>query len=177
MRNLNSAFVVLLGLIFATGIRAASADDEQQIRDVFSEHQNGWYEGNLEQILSTMSADFVSYNALSRPTNTWAVGLVGRDAFRDQADQGEGLEQAKNLWDAHPEWQRGHEVLHINIKEGQAIALTQHFSVQPDPEQRETLINEWQSVWMLAREDGTWKITSWISHTWGDQNVYRMPPQ
>ena len=172
MRTIKPAAVILLGLVLVPGAWAAD-DDAQQIRQLFQTHWSGWYEADLEQILSTVTEDLVTYDARGgRPAYTWGVGHVGRGSFRDRiADQ---IVRGKAAWEEHEaQWDRGDEVIHIHIKADHALAVTYQWVSQPDEATNETVVNEWQSVWMLAKEKGVWKITGWVGQVMGDQTVYQ----
>ena len=77
----------------------------------------------------------------------------------------------------HPERLQLSEVLHVNVKDDRAIALTKHASVVPDTTAREYLFNEFESLWMLAKLDGAWKITGFIGQIPGDQKVFKQDPE
>ena len=154
---------------------AGESEDVGQVRDLLYTEMGGFLKGDPDQIISCYASGFVGYGAWGNEPELWTVGIVGLDSLRTQY-AASAVEWAANFA-KHPEWKYGNEVLHIDVKNDRAIALTKHWAAMPDTTARETIVGQHQSVWMLAKNDGEWKITSFIGGITFDQKIWKMPPE
>lgn len=100
---------------------------------------------------------------------------MGLDSLR--AQYGGNAKKAAAWWAWHPEWDGGNEVIHVHVKGDRAIALTKHWGIVPDSTVRENIFDTHQTVWLLARREGAWKITAFIGGVTADQKVWKMLPE
>ena len=155
-------------------VKGGESNDVKQIRALLYKEQEGHIKGDVKQILSCYAPGFVGYRANTAGPELWQVGQVGLDALRKMVSQStKAFERASE----HPEWEFGNEVLHIDVKDGRAIALTQHYARISDPEAREVVFSQFKSTWMLAKNRGAWKITNFIGFVEGGQKVWKLLPE
>ena len=154
---------------------AGESEDVRQVRDLLYKEQQSFIKGDSEQLISCYAPGIVGYRAWGNEPELWAVGVVGLDSLRTQY-AASAVEWA-DILAKHPEWEYGNEVLHIHVKNDRAIALTKHWASMPDTTARETIDGQHQSVWMLAKNDGEWKITSFIGGVTFKQTIWKMPPE
>jgi len=154
--------------------KGGESNEVKQVRELLYKEQEGHIKGDVKQILSCYAPGFVGYNANYEGPELWQVGPVGLDALRKVLSQSTKVLAKMS---EHPEWEFGNEVLHIDAKDGRAIALTQHYGAIPDLEAQEVVAYQFKSSWMLAKNRGAWKITSFIAFVEGQQNVWRLPPE
>jgi hypothetical protein len=152
--------IAVVTLVLTAPAWAGESEDAQKVRALLYKEQDSVMEGDQERLLSCYAPDFVGYLAGGEGPELWQVGIVGLDSLRS-------LYAAKTTdnpsWlKRHPEVRYLNEVLHISIKDDRAIALTQHWSSLPDTTARETLNGMHQSVWMLAKVKGEWKIRAFV---------------
>ena len=133
-----------------------------------------WFRGDPEQIISCYAPDFVGYAANYGGTEVWDVAVGSLDSLRQPVSVSI---QFAATWSRHPEWSRSKEVLHVHTKDDHAIALVHQEAVRPDTTARETTVDTWEDVFMLAKIKGEWKITNVIWRTSGDQMVRRWLPE
>ena len=168
--------IVAVVVLFLTALAwAGESEDTQQVRDLLYKEQDSYLKADTEQLLSCYSPDFVGYWGSGEGPELWSVVVVGLDSLRSQY-----AAQAKQMVDwlaKHPEVTFGNEVVHINIKNDRAIALTQHWATIPDTTARETIAGKHQSVWMLAKINDEWKITSFIGQVILEQTVWKQGPE
>lgn len=151
-------------------------EDIEQVRKILQKEQDGWRKGDQEMVLSCFAPDFVGYAGWWGRLDLISVTHVGLDSLRANYVSTKRLEQEVTNF-SRPGSVHPFEVLHIDVKGDHAIGLTNHVSVVPDKEERETIINKFRSVWMLKKIKGEWKITSFISGVYGEQNVYEQGPE
>jgi len=167
---------VVASVVFAslTTAWAAESADVQQVRDLLYKEQQSFMKGDVEQLVSCYAPDFVGHGWGPDPA-IWRVDIVGLDSLRTQ--YGGSAKKAAAWWARHPEWDGSGEVLHVHVKGDRAIALAKYWGSVPDSTARETLFNIHQTVWLLAKRNGEWKITSFIGGITTDQKVWKMPPE
>jgi hypothetical protein len=68
-------------------------------------------------------------------------------------------------------------VIHVDVKDNHAIAVSRHWGTRRDSTAQETIFNESRSVWMLAKIEGEWKITSALGAVTSDQKVRKWGPK
>ena len=176
-RILRILIIAVVALALTTPAWAGESEEVQQVRNVINKEWEGWYKtGDPEQIVSGYAPGFVGYSAAGgRGPEFWTVGIVGLDSLRSQYAAG-AVDSPGDLA-KHPDWSHGDEVLHVHIKDSHAIALTQQWFAMPDSTNRQTIINEHQSVWMLKKIKEEWKITNWIGMISSKQTVWKWQPE
>ena len=130
----------------------------------------------MKQIMANYAPGFVGYWAQAHTDpEDWVVAITGLDSLRTQYAAGAVAGAAQ--WAEHPEWRQGGEVRHVDVNGDQALMVTKQWYVVPDTTARETIRNEHQSVWMLAKIDGEWKITNWIAGVTASQEFWKWFPK
>ena len=153
---------------------AAESEDVQQVRDLIYKEIEGHHKADPDQIMSCYADGFVGYWADEKEPDRWFIWIVGLDSLRSQyAEGGQSLEEQQSRWPGH---RTGSEVLHVQVVQDRAIASTKGWSSIPDSTARRTLNRRGESGWMLAKQDGEWKITSFVGHT-PDREVILWPPE
>ena len=167
--------VAVVALVVTAPAWAAESEDVQKVRALLYKEQDSYLQGDTEQLLSCYAPGFVSYGAGGQGPELWQVGFVGLDSLRT----GYAVPAANTpSWlQRHPEVRSGNEVLHVSVKDGRAIALTQHWSSLPDTTARETLYTMHQTVWMAAKVGSEWKITGFIGGVKAEQRVWLQGPR
>lgn len=167
---------VITAIILAlfTSAWAGESADVQQVRALLYKEQQSYIKGDVDQLVSCYAPDFVGHGGGPDPA-IWQVGIIGLDSLRTQ--YGGSAKKAAAWWARHPEWDGGSEVLHVHVKGDRAIALTKHWGSVPDSTARETIFNTHQTVWLLAKRNGEWKITAFIGGITTDQKVWKMLPE
>lgn len=167
---------VAVGILIAsvTAAWAAETKDVQQVRDLLYKEQDSYMKGDVDQLVSCYAPDFVGHGWGPDP-GIWRVDVVGLDSLR--AGYGANAARAAEWLARHPEMDGGNEVIHVHVKGDRAIALTKHWSSVPDSTARRNLFHKHQTVWLLARRDGAWKITSFIAGITSEQQVWQVPPE
>lgn len=166
--------VVAILIASITATRAAESKDVQQVRELLYKEQESYIKGDVDQLVSCFAPDFVAHGGGPDP-EIWRVMIVGLDSLK--AQYGGGATRAAAWLARHPELESGNEVLHVHVKGDRAIALTKHWSSVPDSTARQTIFQKHQTVWMLAKREGAWKITSFIGGITASQEVWKMPPE
>jgi len=175
-RVLRILIIATVALVLTAPAWAGESEEVQQVRERLYKEWEGWEKGDPEQIVSGYAPGFVGYFAGGgRGPEFWTVGRVGLDSLRTQY-AANAVERAAT-WAKHPNWSHGDEVLHVHVKDDHAIALTQQWVAMPDSTNRQTIINEYQSVWMLKKIKEEWKITNWISSVSSKQTVWKWQPE
>lgn len=100
---------------------------------------------------------------------------MGTEALRKALDG--GVPQVAAALAKHPDWSWTAEVLHVDVKDGRAIAFNQHRTVETDPAAREDIVNLEQEVVLLAKINGAWKITSSIQGINAAQRIRKWGPE
>lgn len=167
--------IAVVALVLRVPAWAGESEDVQKVRALLYKEQDSYLQGDTERLLSCYAPDFVGYQANGEGPELWRVGIVGLDSLRSRyaADAATAPSWLKR----HPEVQYGNEVVHISVKDDRAIALTQHWSSLPDTTARETRNGIHQSVWMLAKVKGEWRITGFISGTRAKQTIWEQGPE
>ena len=174
-RILYILIIALSCLALSASVWAGEPKEVQEVRELLYREIEGHEKGDPDQIISCYAPGFVGYWAMTEDPEDWGIWVVGLDSLRTKY-----AEPTRNMpaWLArHPEVTFGREVRHVHAMGDHAIAVTKHFNVIPDSTARETIRNEHQSVWMLAKIKGEWKITSWIGGVTGRQQVTKMAPR
>ena len=120
----------------------------------------GWFKLNPDQIFSVFDADnFIGLSAGgSDDPKEWTVNASGRADIRAYADR------AKNAMQNVPEgFQHRAEIQHVHIKGNHVIAVARQWRHTLEEEKNRTVDIDFQSVWMLRKTGGQWKIIGWIS--------------
>lgn len=169
-----TSVVVTILLASITATWAAESKDVQQVQDLLYKEQDSYMKGDVNQLVSCYAPDFVAHGWGPDP-EIWGVGIIGLDSLR--AQYGAGATRSAAWLARHPEVASGNEVVHVHVKGDRAIALTKHWSSIPDSTARETIFQKHQTVWLLARRDGAWKITSFIGGITSQQEVWKMAPE
>lgn len=153
---------------------AGESEDVQQVRNLLYKEQQSFIKGDVDQLLSCYAPDVVGHGWGPDPA-IWRVDIIGLDSLRTQ--YGGNAKKTAAWWARHPEWDGGNEVLHVHVKGARAIALTKHWGTVPDSTARETIFNTHQTLWLLAKREGAWKITSFIGGITAHQEVWKMLPE
>jgi uncharacterized protein (TIGR02246 family) len=167
---------VLLSTLFAVpALWAEEPTDKEQIRQLLQREQEGWLKGDRELVVSCFAPDAAMYDALGGRYHLATVELAGLEAIRnDYASQVDEFAAAAK---AHPDWKHHFEVLHVDAKDGRGLALTQHFFVVPDPKAREAIYDGHQTLWLLRKDQGVWRIYACVTAVSGEQVVLKQGPE
>jgi len=147
------------------------AKDREAVRQLLQTEQDGWHEGDAEKVLSCYAEDVVQYGAAGGRLHLATVHSIGHEGLRQE--QVANVEAAAKHWKAHPDEAPTFEVLHVDVKDKQALALTQHGFTRQDETSKETIHSLHQSLWMLAKNGGEWKVTHVLGATAHEQIVTR----
>jgi len=176
-RTLRILLIAVVALVLTAPAWGDKAEDIEQVRKILQKEQDSWRKGDREQLMSCFAPGFVGYQAWGGRFNLINVSHIGLDSLRANyvsqvPEGGYGATLAK-----HPERTVRFEVIHIDVKDNHAIGLTKHFGIVPDTTARETIIGEFESLWMLAKIEGEWKITSFIGQISSEQTVWKQGPE
>lgn len=152
---------------------AEESADVRQIRSLFDTIWTEEPKGNPAPIIGGTASDVVYYDARGGGPELWTVSLVGLEAMHVESM----LREYATMMKKHPEWSSGAEVLHVNVKDDRAIALTQKWTNKPDSTVGVGTYARYQEVVMLAKIDGVWKITSSIVGVGYSEMTYKMDPK
>jgi len=135
-----------------------NAGDYEAVRQLVYKEIEGWFNRDSEQVFSVFDADnMIGITAGSDDPSEWFVSVSGRSDVRAYADR--AGKQMENL----PEgFQHKAEVQHVHIKNSHAIAVARQWMVHPDNEKNRMANTDFQTVWMLRKINGRWKIVGWI---------------
>jgi len=168
-------FCLTLSLAALVTISAYAQEtaDEKAVREVIERELKGALAGDPEQVKSCYSSDFIGFGGWNSgdvcmyklhsdgeiiyiDPEDWRVSISTpaeldkyAEAFRGNAErvQQSGLK-------------RGNEVVSVHVKNGCAVGVTRHWGSWLDKSTNENVMFEARSVWMLKKEQGTWKIFS-----------------
>jgi len=172
------AFVIIFAVICLAVLTypvLGEEEDVAQVRNLLHKEMNSCMKGDVEQILSCYDDDvFVGYWAMTENPQNWAVWINTPEELKNYAESHRGRPERTAK---HPDWQRMREVRHINVKGNHAVAVTNHLTIMNDEKNRETITNEHQSVWLLAKNKGSWKITNFIGGVTRSQNIRKSAPE
>lgn len=172
-RMLRALALAAVLLVPAIPLLAEESADTQQVRELLNKESEGHLKGKPEQIISCFTPDAVMYWAMAENPSEWYIWQAGIDSLR--VNYAAGATAMAAVIAKHPEWMFGNEVSHIHVMGDHAIATTKHWSVLPDSTTRETIYNHHQSVWMLEKKEGAWKIASVIATVTSEQKISKEP--
>jgi hypothetical protein len=167
--------LVLCGTAWAAEAEVRSKGKEiEQVRDLIYKEIAGHIKGDPDQIMSCYAdaPGTAIFLANGRGPETWTVAVAG-DSLRTQY----AGPKRDNPSPPSNEPQNGREVIHVDVKDNHAIAVSRHWGTRRDSTAQETIFNESRSVWMLAKIEGEWKITSALSAVTSDQKVRKWGPK
>jgi hypothetical protein len=140
----------------------AQKEDAQQIRSLFRKVWEDEAKGDPSSAIEACAPDIVAYAAFFGGPEFWTVEMVGLDAILKHNTPEEKLREWHATWAKPATGSHGEEVLHVDVKDDRAIALTQKWRAQPDATVREDILTQYQEVVMLAKIEGEWKMTNSI---------------
>ena len=150
-------------------------EEAKKVRDLLIKEMTSCMKGDVQQILSCYADDiFVGYYAMTENPQDWAVWIDKKEELTKYAESHKGRPE---IAAKHPDWQHINEVRHVNVKGDHAIAVTNHLTIMYDDKAREDIINEHQSVWLLTRSKGSWKITNFIGGVTQSQTISKRSPE
>lgn len=171
-RILRVFIIAAFGLVLSGSAWAGEAEvrskgkEVEQVRDHIYKETAGHIKGDPDQIMSCYAPGAAIFWANGRGPETWTVAVAG-DSLRTQY----AGPKRDNPSPPSNEPQNGREVIHVDVKDNHAIAVSRHWSTRRDSTARETIFNEFRSVWMLAKIEGEWKITNAIGAVTADQEI------
>ena len=171
---MSKAAAVAAILLAFTATWAAESKDVQQVRDLLYQEQASYMKGDVDGLMACYAPDFVGYGSGPDPL-TWQVAVIGRDSLR--SGYGASAVAAAEWAARHPERRSSNEVMHVAVKGERALAVTRHVSSIADTTRRHTIRNDHQTVWLLRKRDGEWKIGSFIVGVTDKQTVWQMGPE
>ena len=175
MRTVSSRVLVCAMAIVVLVAGAWAEEDAQQIRELLQTEFGGHAAGDPDQILSCYDESVIGYWAMGRGPTAWSVAVTSFEQLRE--GYANNALEYKDYAESHPDAESGNEVQHIQVNGDHAIAASHHWNALPDSTARHTIINEHQSAWMLARIEGTWKITGFVGAVTASQQVDLWPPE
>jgi len=148
--------------------RVKNAKDYEAVSNVIYREINGWFKNDPEQIFSVFDADnFMGISAFgTNDPKEWTVSASGRADVRAYADRAK--DSYKNLPE---EFQHKAEVQHVHIKGNHALAVARQWSQRPDEEKDRTTNTQFETVWMLRKTGGQWKVIGLIGGVTYKQEV------
>lgn len=136
-----------------------NANDYEAVRKVVRKEIQGWFKNDPEQVFSVFDTDnFIGISAGgSDDPKEWTVSASGRADVRAYADR------VKNAMQNIPEgYQHRAEIQHVHIKGNHALAVARQWMHTPEEEKNRTVDVDFQTVWMLKKSGGQWKIIGYI---------------
>ena len=155
----------------------AHHEDAQQIRRLFRKVWEEEAKGDPSSAIAACAPDFVAYAAFFGGPEFWTVEIVGKDTFLKHVRKEEASRERYATWAKPATGSHGEEVLHVDVKDDRAIALTQKWRAQPNTTAREDILTQYQEVVMLARIEGEWKMTNTIVGVNYAQKVNKWGPK
>ncbi|GAH36233.1 unnamed protein product [marine sediment metagenome] len=158
--------------------KAENKKNVELVREVVTREIESGPEGDAEKYISCYHGpSFVQYRIYTtkdpkNPNNLW-ITSAGPDAVRASA---ENLKKQKSRLDEHPELYYYYEVQHVHVMGDNAIAVPTFWQIMPDQEKRERFFHTHQTLYMLTKIKGEWKITSKISHMTSSDEIVKMRP-
>lgn len=145
--------------ITSINVLVNNADDYEAVRKVIRKEIQGWFKNDPEQVFSVFDADNVfgiGAGGSSDPKE-WVISTSGRADIRAYAD---GVEDSMtNVPDGY---RHNAEVQHVHIKGDHALAVARQWIHQPDEVNNRTVDGQFETVWILKRTGGEWKIIGYI---------------
>ena len=156
--------------------RIKAEDDYNKVTALIYKQIDGFQKGDAEQLYSCFDADsFVAYSAhSSQDPNDWTVGSIGPKGIQNYVN---GAKNFKANRDKHPEWSSLADVRHVHIKDDHGLAVAKFWITMPDKKVRETSHWTHESVFLVSKITGEWKITGWIGTITRSQEFRRWLPE
>ena len=142
--------------------KSKEPDDVRQIHDLFREIWDGEKRGDPSSAIAACASDIVAYSAFLGGPEFWTVEIVGLDGVLKHNTPEETLREWHAKWAKPDADRRGEEVLHVDVKDNRAIALTQKWKMHSDSKAREDILTQFQEVVLLSKLNGKWKMTNSI---------------
>jgi len=141
-------------------MQVENCEECNAVRKVIYREIQGFFKGSPEQVMSCYDADnFVGYTLASNDPKEWRIAGTGREFIKQYADR--ALNTPKNIADNKVVSHRA-EVQHVDITGNHAIALARQWYVLPDDDEGETENVQFESVFMLHKKNGEWKINGFL---------------
>ena len=157
--------------------KQAQKEDAQQIRDLFQKVWDDEIRGDPSSAIAACAPDLVAYSAFLGGPEFWTVEIVGLDGVLKHNTPEEKLREWHAKWAKPDADRRGEEMVHVDVKDNRAIALTQKWKMQSDSKAREDILTQFQEVVLLAKIDETWKMTHSIVGINYEQQINRWGPE
>ena len=156
--------------------RIEAEDDYNKVTALIYRQIDGYQNGDPEKLYSCFDADsFVGYSARgSQDPDDWTVGSIGLEGIQNYVN---GAKNAKATMDKHPGWSGVSEVRHVHIKGDHGLAVAKFWITMPDKKARETLHWTHETVFLVTKIKGEWKITGWIGTITRSQEFRRWFPE
>lgn len=173
MRRLSCILVVLLVVpvfnvwaqtsaeVSNINMQVENCEECNAVRKVIYREIQGFFKGSPQQVLSCYDADnFVGYTVASDDPKEWRIAGVGREFIETYASN--AVNMPKNMADKQI-LRHAAEVQHVEITGDHAIAISRQWYVLPDGDEGETRNAQFESVFMLHKKNGEWKINGFLS--------------
>lgn len=167
-------YPILIFALFSTSVvNAQETADEKAVREVIERELKGALAGNSEQMKSCYSSDFIGFSAwnqgdvcMHKLHSDGEIDYIDPEDWRVSISTPAELDEYVEAFRDYParmaksELKRGNEVVSVRVKNGSAVGVTRHWGTWLDKTTNENVKFEARSVWMLKKEQGTWKIFS-----------------
>ena len=114
--------------------------------------------GDHNEHIGCFDPSFVGFGAFGRPATEWIVW--GDHHTLIQYSEIHDAERPKS-------WKCSAEVMHIDTRGDVALAVSQHVDTWEEPEQKRSVRNHHETVWILRKIGSEWRIVSWV---WGSKH-------
>ncbi|MFH1567899.1 MAG: hypothetical protein ABIL09_07845 [Gemmatimonadota bacterium] len=141
---------------------ADRATDTAAIRQILTTVDEGWSTNDSSRVQPHYDDAYVGFSAAGGRYELAAVSHTGPESLRFP-----GGRVAPDTSDSSGSG-RYFEVIHVDVRGDDAIALTQHMIKVVDRSEGQSVTDQWQTVWMLKRNGMLWKITATLARTSSD---------
>ena len=189
-------FMLIFILVIAVGGTATAqvSPDEQAVREVLSRELRGALTGNVEDIKSAYSPDYVGYMALTDSISVsqmivygntfvtnpedWTIFVSTPQELNEYAENFRGVpERHAEYFKKYPGSSHSNEIRSVKVRGNHAIAVSRHWTTIPNPTKQQKLRWEMRTVWMLDKIRGEWKISRAIAGVVRAQIIETTYPQ